>query len=403
MPATPRLTASRMKARVLAHGVTVTPAAQSYARRVGAKSLQRVYNAPADARPDAPQEILIADPDGFTVCAALVAPIPGREPLVLDTVDERLVLRLSGTVIDTEAAIRYVPRPAYYATVLPSGQPITRVVSSCGATELNVWPWHDCAIGPLCRFCGINQVQRISGNGDLLTARGIGAGNEEALHTWLADLQMAVKAAASDPTYDDELFPMIVSGNLPTPMLDRQAELYAVIAREMVPLLTGRTGSEGIVALTAPPADLALLAVQRDAGIGTMAINLEVYTEDAFRIECPGKDRIGRDVYHSALMASVDVFGHGRAWTNFVLGLEPMESLLVGCRVLASAGVTPGASVLHLDQGATIRSKTPPTFDELVWFYRALADIYREHGLRPYFSSRALRSSLANEAYLGRL
>jgi hypothetical protein len=268
---------------------------------------------------------------------------------------------------------------------------------------LNIWPWHDCAVTQLCRFCGINRIQRRTGNGDLLTARGLGRGRSEALEAWFTDLAAAVKIALDDPVYADELFPMIISGNLPDTALDRQAEIYADIARETVPLLGGKPGREGLVATTAPPHDLALLQLQADAGIRTMAINLEVYSEEVFRRECPGKARIGRQKYVDALLLSAKVYGHGFAWTNFVLGLEPVDGLLAGCAELAEQGVVPGASVLHFDEGATLRGALPPTFDEALRFYGELAALYRENGLHPYFSSRALRSSLANEAYAGRL
>ena len=119
--------------------------------------------------------------------------------------------------------------------------------------------------------------------------------------------------------------------------------------------------------------------------------------------DCPGKDRLGRDFYHRALQAAVAIYGHGHAWTNFVLGLEPLETLLAGCKHLAAQGIVPGASVLHLDEGATIRGIAPPTYDEAVWFYRQLASMYDEFGVHPHFDALALRSSLANEAFVGRL
>jgi hypothetical protein len=401
--AAPTSSASRLKALILCVGTTFTPAALAWARMVGAKGLQRVYNAPAKAPAGAPQELLIVDPDGYRVCVAAVAPVPGREPVLVDVQDDRLLVRLPDGTDSGELSVRYVATPEYYSAALPSGQPITRVASTCGLNELNIWPWHDCAIGRLCRFCGINSVFRSAGSADLLTAKAVGAHDDPLFTSWLFDLTMAVKTAVTDPIYADVLFPMIISGNLPDPLLDRQADLYATIAREVAPLVAGLSGPEGLVAMTAPPHDLGLLATQRDAGIQTMAINLEAYSPEAFETECPGKHRIGRDRYLAALLRSADVFGHGKAWSNFVLGLEPVAPLLAGCRELAARGVTPGVSVLHFDEGAAIRGKVPPTYDGLISFYQELADIYRTHDLRPYFNSLALRSSLANEAYDDRL
>jgi hypothetical protein len=390
---------SHVKAWVLAHGTTFSDRALEHAREIGAKGLQRVYNAPANAPIGAPQELLLSDSESRTSCVAAVAAVPGRQPVAVDVVDGRLMLGLPNGRDSEGIDVTFVPQPAYYATSLPSGQPITRVVSACGVSLLNIWTWHDCAVRGLCRFCGINQIQRTAGGSDLLTARAIGSGRTDRLDQWYVDLGMGVKIAVEDKTYARELFPMIISGNLPDASLDLQAHLYARAAREIAPLVAGRSGPEGLVAMTAPPNDLGLLPVQRDAGIQTMAINLEAYGEEAFRVECPGKHRIGRDRYLDALRDSARVFGSGNAWSNFVFGLEPTESLLEGCRALAADGITPGASVLHFDEGATIRGKLPPTYAEIMSFYPELAEIYRQHDLRPYFSSQALRTSLANEAF----
>jgi hypothetical protein len=389
---------SHVKAWVLANGTAFSGRALEHARDIGAKGLQRVYNAPANAPKDAPQELLLSDEHGIS-CVAAVAAVPGRRPVEVDVADGRLVLRLPDGRDSGGVDVTFVPQPEYYATSLPSGQPITRVVSACGVSLLNIWSWHDCAVRGLCRFCGINLIQRTAGASDLLTARAIGSGRTDRLDQWYTDLGMGVKIAVEDRTYEHELFPMIISGNLPDASLDLQAELYARAAREVAPLVAGRSGPEGLVAMTAPPNDLGLLAAQRDAGIRTMAINLEAYAEEAFRVECPGKYRIGRDRYLDALRESARVFGPGYAWSNFVFGLEPTASLLEGCRALAADGITPGASVLHFDEGATISGKLPPTYAEILAFYAELADIYRQYDLRPYFSSRALRTSLANEAF----
>jgi hypothetical protein len=394
---------SHVKAWILANGTSFSGEALAYARAVGAKGLQRVYNAPAGAPSGAPQEILLRDAAGNESCVAAVAPVDGRRPVEVEVADGRLILRLPNGLDSGGVDVAFVPQPEYYATTLPSGQPITRVVSACGVSLLNIWSWHDCAVRGLCRFCGINLIQRTAGNSDLLTARAIGSGRVERLDQWYEDLRTGVKIAVEDPTYRGELFPMIISGNLPDASLDLQAELYARAAREVAPLVASRSGREGLVAMTAPPNDLSLLETQREAGIQTMAINLEAYAEDVFRVECPGKHRIGRDRYLGALRASAKVFGWGRAWSNLVFGLEPTESLLAGCRALAADGITPGASVLHFDEGATITGKVPPTYPEILDFYTELAGIYRQHDLRPYFSSRALRTSLANEAFEGRL
>jgi hypothetical protein len=402
LAALPRaLTASHVKALVLTSGVTFTDAAITYGLRAGAKTLQQVYNAPARARASSPQELQLTDADGYSCVVSAVSPVPGRRYIEIDVVNERLTLSLPPSYTAPQVEIDFVKRPAYYGYRTASGIPVTRFVSACGMSEMNIWPWHDCAIGRLCRFCGVNTLANRHGRRDLLSARSSTSVTAD-LPKWLDDLRFAVTVATDDAAYARELFPMIISGNLPNDQLELQAQIYAQIAAVVVPLLDGRAGPEGLVATTVPSTAYAL-QLQRDAGIATMAINLEAYTADAFRKECPGKDRIGRDIYQAALIQSVSIFGRGRVWTNLVLGLEPIEDALIGCKELSAQGITTGASILHYDQGATTQNKIPPAYEEAVWFYRELATIYGEFDLRPHFSSLALRSSLANEAFDGRL
>ncbi|HIA77488.1 MAG TPA: hypothetical protein EYO05_04770 [Gammaproteobacteria bacterium] len=177
--------------------------------------------------------------------------------------------------------------------------------------------------------------------------------------------------------------------------------IYSDIASVITSQHPGRF-TEGAVAVTAPPNDLRLLKRMYESGIEVGVFNLEAFSPQAFAVHCPGKRAIGREHYLSALIEGVKVFGWGKSWCNFVLGLEPIDVLLAGCEELAAQGVTPGANVLHLDHGATLNC-TPPTIEEVIYFFSGLADIYRKYDHRPYYCELALRTSLANEAFADRL
>ncbi len=421
---------SLAKAYVLTHGVRFTPDALDFAAQVNAKRQNAVYNLPAPeaaepatpwrssplplARPagrmDRPQELFLTGEDGYTVCVSAVAPVPGREPATVDTPGGRLRLATpgrpdAGTAV---AKVEFVPQPAYYGLHTTAGRPVTRWVSACGSDEVNVWPWHDCAVSRPCTFCGINTVQKAAGrDADLLHALDLRR-EPDADRAWLSirgevlgEIIEAVGLALGDDCYRDEAHLIIISGNLADHQLDAQARIYADIAGEITARHPGRF-AEGAVAVTAPPLDLGLLRVMRDGGIEVGVFNLEAVTPAAFSRHCPGKDRIGREHYLKALEEGVEVFGRGRSWCNFVLGLEPPADLLSGCEELASGGVTPGANVLHRDHGASLKAD-PPDVETVIAFYRGLAAICRRHGQRPYYCQLALRTSLANEAFAGRL
>lgn len=419
---------SLAKAYILTHGVSFTDAALDHAETFGAKRQNMVYNLPATdrvadrpatagltllggvVRNARPQELFLTGDDGYTVCVSAVAPVQNRPCAVVDFTNNRLILTTPARPeIGTRlAATKFVPQPAYYGLRTTSGRPVSRWVSACGYDEMNVWPWHDCAISQTCSFCGINAVQKQVGREvDHIHALDLRR-EEDADECWhrirsevLAEITEAVSLAIDDDCYREEIHLILISGNLADHQLNAQAIIYADIAAAITSQHRNRF-VEGAVAVTAPPNDLELLWRMREAGIEVGVFNLEAFTPTAFSRHCPGKNRLGREHYLRTLNRGVEVFGRGHSWCNFVLGLEPSADLLAGCDQLASVGVTPGANVLHLDHGASLRD-SPPSLDEVVSFFIALAQIYRRHELRPYYCERALRTSLANEAFAGRL
>lgn len=421
---------SLAKAYVLTHGVRFTEDALGFAAQVNAKRQNGVYNLPAadtatpavqrdnralsilpsEARLDRPQEMFLKGEDSYTVCVSAVSPVPGRKPATVHFNDGRLTLDTPSrpTIGQALDGLTFVPQPRYYDCHTASGRSVKRWVSACGYDEMNIWPWHDCAISRPCSFCGINAVQKQTGR-DLDLLHALEMRRElDADRLWLSvreqvlgEITEAVGLAIDDECYRDHIHLILISGNLADHQLDAQARIYADIAKAITQRHPGRF-AEGAVAVTAPPSDLGLLRLMRNCGIEVGVFNLEAFTPAAFALHCPGKDRIGRDHYLDTLQAGVKVFGWGRSWCNFVLGLESASDLLSGCEELASQGITPGANVLHRDHGASAKLD-PPDMETVVTFYRELAAVCRRHKQRPYYCQLALRTSLANEAFAGRL
>lgn len=421
---------SLAKAYILTHGIRFSSEALSLASLVNAKRQNAVYNLPAqdaekrgigpqisllpviqsEDRMDRPQELLLTGVDGYTVCVSAVAPVPGREPANVEFYGGqlRLATPFRPHIGQSLERISFVTQPKYYKMLTASGRPVQRWVSACGYNEMNIWPWHDCAISRPCSFCGINMVQKRTGrDADLLHALELRR-ESDAEQIWLSireavisEITEAVGLAIDDDCYREAIHLILISGNLADHQLDAQARIYADIAKAVTHQHPGRF-AEGAVAVTAPPNDLGLLDVMKDGGIDVGVFNLEAFTPAAFTQHCPGKDRIGRNHYLKTLEKGVEVFGWGKSWCNFVLGLEPVAELLSGCEELAFQGITPGANVLHRDYGASELHK-PPDLETVLGFYRELAEIYRRHRHQPYYSQLALRTSLANEAFAGRL
>ncbi len=79
-----------------------------------------------------------------------------------------------------------------------------------------------------------------------------------------------------------------------------------------------------------------------DAGADRVAMDLNVWDERIHAEVCPGHARhIGRPAQLRALEYVVDKYGPNRACSAFVVGIEPLESLLAGAEYLGSKGIVP--------------------------------------------------------------
>ena len=243
---------SLAKAYILTHGVRFTQDALGFAAQVNAKRQNGVYNLPAadktilsvqhenlalsalpsEGRLDRPQEMFLKGEDGYTVCVSAVAPVLGREPATVNFIGGRLTLATPsrsgiGLTLDELA---FVPQPRYYDRHTASGRSVKRWVSACGYDEMNIWPWHDCAISRTCTFCGINAVQKQAGQDvDLIHALEMRR-EPDADRAWLSvreqvvsEIVEAVGLAIDDDCYRDEIHLILISGNLADHQLDRIA------------------------------------------------------------------------------------------------------------------------------------------------------------------------------------
>lgn len=406
------------KAYILTHGVEFTDIALEHAEKVDAKRQNYVYNSPVNysklARKKAsygrPQELFLIGSDGYKVCSSAVSAVPGRENALVDYIDGKLVLSTPAMpeIGHSIANVEYVPQPAYYGKKTSSGKDIKRIVSACGYDEMNIWPWHDCAISKKCSFCGINSVKKgcAKNESDLLEAYTL-KNEADPKKFWdtkkesvIAEIIEAMGIAIDDECYAQEIHLIMITGNLDDSQLNLQAEIYSDIAKEISSNFPQRF-AEGIIAVTAPPSNLEYLEVMKNSGIEIGIFNLEAYGEKAFLKHCPGKSVAGRTHYLETLERGVEVFGWGKSWCNFVLGLEDYEELLKGCEILASKGIVPSANVLHVDFGSSLKI-APPTFEEVIDFYKKLSAIYKKYSMKPYYCAKALRTSVSNEAFAGR-
>ena len=394
---------TNLKAEILTRGISFSSAAMQRSVDDNAKGQNMVYNAPQGREAGRPQELFLTADDGYTTVVSCVSAHGRVSPVYLDVDDDgRLYCSLEGQCISQGVDISYVPQPEYYFKKLSDGDFAKKYVSACGYDELNIIPWQGCMISSTCKFCGANKVAHQSDE------EGLHAANlsrdsqlwQKQKARYLQALSESVDHALQSSCYDEHMHVILISGNLSNELLDYQADIYCEIAAHIKDQVAEKS-TEGMIAVISPPHDPAKLEQLKASGIEIVVFNLEVGNDPWFSRYCPGKRDLGREFFINRLKQAAEVFGRGKSWTNFVLGLEPIEPLLALCEELAGYGVVSSANVLHLDEGNRLDCD-PPSKDDVATFFYQLCQINQKHGFDAFYCSKALRTSLSNEMHDGR-
>ena len=109
----------------------------------------------------------------------------------------------------------------------------------------------------------------------------------------------------------------------------------------------GRKNIPGeILVYTTPPKDPRDVDLLFKAGADRVSCSLEIWDEALATKIMPGKMKFtGRQRHLEALQYIASNYGKNKACCNFIIGLEPLESLLEGVEHMAASGIVPIASV----------------------------------------------------------
>ncbi|SCZ77093.1 MULTISPECIES: radical SAM protein [Pseudobutyrivibrio] len=141
----------------------------------------------------------------------------------------------------------------------------------------------------------------------------------------------------------------------------REVDYYIDVA-EAIQDETGLEDFNGTAVIGAP-ADLDVIEKYKEAGFRTIAIQLEVWDENFFKVICPGKDKEcgGRQHWLDSLEKAVSVFGPGRVRTGFVAGIEPKERTLEGVEYLTKKGIICLTNAWCPNPGSKLEGHRTPT------------------------------------------
>jgi len=163
-----------------------------------------------------------------------------------------------------------------------------------------------------------------------------------------------------------------------------ECERYASILRSIDEVAgLERLEGEAYVYLTAPK-DPASLDQVFEAGADRICIDLDIWDLPRWERICSGHARhVGRATQLRALEAVAARYGPNKACSAFVVGLEPVETLLAGAEYLAQRGIVPLLSVWFPGADPRLDDVPPPGLDYYRAVRRGFAALFERYGLKP--------------------
>ena len=134
--------------------------------------------------------------------------------------------------------------------------------------------------------------------------------------------------------------------------------------------------------MSLPPKDISILKMYYEAGVTEIGFNIELFDQDTALKYMPGKGKISRQEYFSALKEAVKYWGNtGKVRSLMIIGLESENSLLQGIRELCQIGVMPILSVFRPIPGTDTENIVPPSNHFLRNIYKKGTMICEEFSL----------------------
>ena len=108
------------------------------------------------------------------------------------------------------------------------------------------------------------------------------------------------------------------------------------------------------------------------------------WDEERARTITPGKIEFTTRKRHlDALQYIADTYGPNRAFSNFIIGIEPFESLKEGATFLAQRGIIPTASIWMPMGRPVMGTMRAPDVEYYRRVKELFADLYQRYGLGP--------------------
>jgi len=237
-----------------------------------------------------------------------------------------------------------------------------------------------------CHFCGLEYTKKNAGRENI---------QNPTLNQVVEVFQLALKQ-----DFDSFNNVMITSGAYENPDQGIRKQMEYLL--RMKQLQGNKRVKYHLV--TVPPKSRELLKELSEHGPDTIAFDIEVFNQDLFSKYCPGKEKqIGYKDYLRIFEDAAKIFPANAVKAGFVLGLEPIESLVEGMEFFGKLGVSSSLNIFHPDLGSKLQHEPRPDKEYVVEALKQQKRIMQAHNLIPIFPNYGRRSSLDTEVYKGML
>lgn len=374
---------AELKFRLIIEGVRIDDTIKKYDKQYLYK---RYYYGKSDKgeqkfRP--PQEILLK-PTGVVVGVT----VNDKSPWVIGIKDKDFAVFYE----DEFVCKIYLPKkPEFYDASISNDEKIgCEYLSLYSAFVLSGFLSGACyyfSKGQQCHFCSLQQTREEYSDGEMLV--------------FAEHIREVTEIAAK---YD---YPRIACANMCSGTWKNRDDEIRFYCEALKAMCEGesRVGDRKINKhlVISPPENVEQLKRLKDAGATSIGMSIEVFDPKRFREICPGKSSVtGYDGFLRAYENAVDVFGVGNVYSDFICGLESLDSMTKGMWSMAEKGVVPAANIFHPNPNSKLENEKSPELSYVKEACLCLTEIYRKYNYIPPVSGLS-RNSFDGEAYMGYL
>jgi hypothetical protein len=383
------------KAHLLTKGVNIDDSIE-FPDSISAKKIHLYAHSSSKHQGSIPDDVLL---DHRLICRIRYQP---DSEFILEKKESAYLIRNS--LNNTSIAVSFVSK-AKFSDIQVSGYTLSSICSFLGKDLLGITPSNYCFYfqnGKQCKFCEILPTFK----------------KEVEFRKTFKSLETIEQAIIAALEAEEHLrFVAITTGNIHS--YDATVDYFIEIGQRLKghPSFTRATQ---VLATLMPPDDLSKISAMRESGMTKIYFPLEVYNKNHFQTVCPGKADYGYERIIKALEEAVKVFGPGNVYTNFVYGIQSLNSsldpksydatkentlALDAVKAMLSLSVIPAFTLYHYagyNAIGTIRLDSEATES----FFREWGMLVHKAGIVPkgqeavLFGPNSLSNTLFNDGYI---